>query len=579
MKRNLLPKNASVASLLLVSAVSSNAFADESDFIYRVSIDGKMNVPQWIVDDYIYGVWGDAGSPHSCGEWGIPTSSVDWGESFQQSRLCKQGQTRLETPVLFNPVLKTTKEGVSTRGSRDVSITEFRPNIGTLDFIDDERIGDYNAWNRQSANYDCENWSPKPSERNLFQTFTQSRTCSKDESRTRDVYHVWASGKETFKRTDKEDRTVNDIESQQSTGSKDYISGANVGDWSQWQYEGSPYDCDSWSPSRSAVNLNQQFQQSRTCSQKQISDRDIMDVWRSGKETFNRSEVRSSETIVNQSKSNVGTKDYVTRSSTTSWSGWSNVGQHYGCGLWSPSPSTVDYGRSFTQNRACSQSQTRYRTDYYDWASGARTYGSRDTDSRTVSVTESRPATGTKSLVVGSESNKGAWYYTANASCGGWTPSSSSMNYGSQFTQSQSCSRPRERKVTNYTVWSNGDKKVSSTTTETDLYTYQNSRSVTGSKDYVVSSGWNYSYNYSYSNWACSSWSPSAWSIPETVMFTQTRSCSRTKNQEKRYYNNWKVKGIVYSGSTSVHKSEQENKTESARTWGEKPAMCGNYYC
>ena len=838
MSKGITPRKVTTATVIMASLMGGSAFASDKSFVYRMAVDGKVAVPEWVTINYVYGNWGNVGSPHSCQDWVAPTDTVDWGESFQQSRLCKQTQNRTETPILFNPVLKTTKEGSTITGSRDVSTTEFRPAIGTRDYIDGERANAFSSWSRSSANYGCGTWSPKPDEINLFQNFTQSRTCSKDEMRTRDVFHVWASGEETFKRTDSEIRTVSEVERQQSTGSKDYISGVQVASWSSWSNEGSPYNCASWSPSPDTINLNQSFEQTRSCSQKQVSDRDIFDVWRSGKETLNRNENRSqvitvtqtqdntgskdfikttrteawsawadqnapygcnswspspdtvnlaenfvqnrdcsqkqtrsrdvinvwesgketlkqtdnesqvitveqerssigtkdyitgssagvwsawandgsikncsawtpdvdtvnldsaftqsrncdqaqtrtqtiydvwasgaktakstqtgtqtievtqsqsatgtknyitgtsysswsgwsnsggvyscssyspstssvnlgstftqsrscsqnqvrSRTVYNvwkngattvkttesdsrtvdvtQNRSATGTKDYITGTSYSSWSGWSNSGGHYSCGSWTPAPSTVNYGSSFTQNRTCKQNQTRSRTVYNVWKSGAKTTKTTESGSQTVNVTESRSATGTKNIVVGFESTTGAWSYTASGSCGGWSPEASTVNYGTSFTQTQSCSRPRERTITTYNVWTNGTKTVKSTSTETGAYTYSNSRTATGTKDYVTNYDFR-SYYYSYGSWSCGSYSPDPSDFYYTVTFTQYRSCTRTKQYRYKKYWLYKSGSKVLKGDYLVS-SSTESKTETRSMTGISRNICLN---
>lgn len=839
MNRKFNIKNITTASVLMAALTSGAALSADSDksFMVRLSVDGKVSVPEWVTINYVYGNWGNVGAPHSCQNWVAPTDTIDWGESYQQSRLCKQTQNRTETPILFNPVLKTTKEGPVRVGSRDVSVTEFRPNIGTRDYIDGERIGTFGAWSRSSANYECDAWSPKPEDVDLYDSFTQSRTCLKDEVRIRDVFHVWASGKETFKRTETETRTVTDGEQQQATGARDYISGTRIANWSSWSNDGVPYNCETWSPSPSTVNLNQDFQQSRSCSQKQISDRDIFDVWRSGKETLNRNEDRSQvitvtqsqgstgtkdfikstrndswsawsnsgspygctewkadvsevnygesftqerscsqnqtrsrdvlnvwesgkETLnkveddsqvvtVTQNQSATGTKDYIVSQTAPSWSAWSNSGTAYACGSWSPSPSTVnlgqsftqsrscsqdqvrsrtiqdvwksgkkttnrvetdgqtvsvtqnqsatgtknyivgtaygswsgysnsgsvygcgsytpststvnlgqsftqtrscsqdqvrtrttydkwadgsetakgtqtgsrtidvsqsrvatgskdyitgtsygswgsysntgspyscgsyspapgtiDYGQSFTQTRSCSQNQIRYRTIYNDWKSGARTSSGTDSSTRVVSTTQNRTSTGTKNVVVGGESTNGAWSWTASASCGSWSPSASTVNLDSSFTQTQSCSRPRARTITEYNVWSDGSKTVKNSYTENSTYTYSNSRTATGTKDYIVSTSYKEEY-YVYGSWSCSSWSPSTGSVTQGQSFTQTRSCSRDVEVRYRRYEVWKSGKKVLVGQDH-RRWETESKTESQSAVG---TMQRRYY-
>ncbi|MFB2351014.1 hypothetical protein ACETUS_27900, partial [Priestia megaterium] len=77
--------------------------------------------------------------------------------------------------------------------------------------------------------------------------------------------------------------------------------------------------------------------------------------------------------------------------STTSWA---NVGGLYDCTTWSPATNTVDQGTEFTQTRTCKQNQQRNVS--YTVASTGENPGGAWTDSQTINVSQSRPATGTK---------------------------------------------------------------------------------------------------------------------------------------------------------------------------------------
>lgn len=80
------------------------------------------------------------------------------------------------------------------------------------------------------------------------------------------------------------------------------------------------------------------------------------------------------------------------------WSEWSDTGSAYDCDTWSPDVSTVDWNVPFTQERDCSQDQTRERDVYEHWSSGSQTYKETETESQTITVTESRSAVGTRKL-------------------------------------------------------------------------------------------------------------------------------------------------------------------------------------
>lgn len=736
-----------VASMLLASLSSGVAFAEdtEKNFVVRMSMDSKIKIPTWDVINSIYGSWSNVGSPHSCNEWAAPTGTVTMGEEFQQSRVCQQSQSRTVTTVLQNKVLKTTKNGDTSTVQRDVSVTEFRNAVGTGDYIVSERLADFNSWARDSGNYGCGEWTPSADLEPLYEPFIQSRTCSKDEVRTRDVFHVWSSGKETFKRTDTEEQTVSVIEQQEAVGEQDYIYLMSPDPWSEWQNVSFPYECSNWGPfaadvdigttfeqtraclqmqkatrdiyfvfrsgidffyeteektrntyaaqtrlvegerdfivsentsSWSAwadagtiyscsdwdvtpdeVNLNTSFTQSRQCSQDQSRTRTVENVWASGKTTFNRTESDGQTVLVADSQQStgtknyntgeveygawtswsadgaayncgspsplantvnlgqsftqessckqdqvrtrviydvyangtkletgvdsdsatittiqrntvVGTKDYIVSTSNGEWSSWVNTGGLYSCGAYSPDASTVDYGTSFTQSRSCQQDQSRTRTIFNNWKSGVTTTKTTESDSQSVSVPQSQQATGVKNVVVSSESTTGAWYYTASGSCGDWSPATSTVNYGTSFTQTQSCSRPRARTITNYSVLSDGSKVVKSTSTESGTYYYSNSVPATGTKDYILNSGWDNNYSVTTKDWVCGAYGPSPITVQDGVKFTQTRECTQTVETNKRYFDTWKVEGRVYTGSIGVYSTSTNSKVESRDSWG-----------
>lgn len=655
-----------MASIILASLTSGAAFSEdvEKNFAVRMSMDSKIKIPSWDVINSIYGEWSNVGSPQSCQEWGAPTGTVTLGDTFQQSRICQQSQSRTITPVLQNSVLKTTKNGTPTSIQRDVSITEFREAVGTGDSIVSERLGEYSDWARDSLNYDCGAWSPSADEEPLYEPFTQSRTCSKNEIRSRDVFHVWSSGKETFKNTETDSRVTQEVEAEEAVGTKDYVYLMRPDAWSEWENVGGLYECSAWLPSVDDVNMGSNLEQSRGCLQLQKSSRDLYLVWRSGPEFLYKTEEREKDIFVEQSQQAEGVRDYIASSTAGDWSAWSNDGVETGCGGWSPSTATVNFGESFTQSRSCDQDQVRTRTIYdvwqsgkttvnttetseqsitltqtqpavgvkdyktgeisygeysdwknsgnpssceewspstssvdlgveftqergckqsqsrqrtiYDvWASGRETSNSTQGNGRTIDVIQSQPAVGEKAVIVSSESTTGAWSYTGNETCGNWSPTVSSINYGTSFTQSQSCSRPRARAITSYNVFSDGSKTVKGTSTETDIYQYSNSATATGTKDYVVSSGWNNNYSITERDWECEAYSPSVFTVADGVKFTQTKECTQLIETNKRYYETWRVAGQLYIGSESVYSTITNYNTESRDNWGAK-LDCGS---
>ena len=201
------------------------------------------------------------------------------------------------------------------------------------------------------------------------------------------------------------------------------------------------------------------------------------------------------------------------RSVSVQWSGWSDSGSHYNCGSWSPSAEVIDQGKSFSQNRSCSQKQVRTR----HYVANSSTIASSG-ESRVVTENESRGATGTCAPTV-QEIMEPHGPYSA------WSPSAGSQTSG--YTQSASYTQP----ITTRTTQCSG---AVSETTRNESRTATRSISVTAS-------GPVYGTLY-----GCGSWLPSAGS--QTSGFTQTRNCTRNKT----------ITYIHKHGSTQIHSN---NKT------------------
>lgn len=306
---------------------------------------------------------------------------------------------------------------------------------GTEDYITTTENGAWSGWSNSGGLYSCGGWSPAPSSQTS--NYTQTRSCSQNQTRTRTVYNVWKSGEKTVKTTEQGSQTVSKSQSRTISVS-----------WSGWANSGGAYDCGSWSPSPSTVNLGSTFTQSRSCSQNQARNR----IYKAGSSTIaTKGETR--KITVTQTQSATGSKDYITGTSTKSWSGWSNDGGIHSCSGWSPAPSSQT--SNYTQSRSCSQNQKRTREIYNVWKSGKQTLKTTETGTQTVSVPQSRTVTVSWS----GWSNSGGAY-----SCGAWSPSPSTVNQGSTFTQSRSCSQNQTRsriyKVGTSTIATKGESRT-----------------------------------------------------------------------------------------------------------------------
>ena len=550
----------------------SAANAADGQFIYRFSVDGETKVPEWVTINNIYGNWSNVGAANACSTWSPDTNTVNWGESFQQSRACNQSQVRDVTPVMLNPVLGTTKSGETYPQNGSVTVTQFQPAVGTLDYISGERADNWSAWVDSGSHYGCDSWTPTPDTINLYSSFEQTRECSQNQTRTRQVYNVWASGAETPKRIDSDSQTITETEKRQSTGSKDFIDGQRVGSWTAWDDEGGHYGCGTWSPATDTVNLNQSFTQNRDCSQDQTGSRNIYDVWKSGKETLNTTEPREQTITETESRNAVGTKDFIAGQRADAWPAWENEGALRNCTAWSPATTTVNLDESFTQSRSCKQDQTRERNVYDVWESEKETLNRTEEQQRVIDVPQTQQATGEKDFIVSTSTKEwGAWSNASSIySCTAWSPETSTVKYGEDFTQERACKQNRTRSRDIYNVWASGKETLKETEVGNQTFQVDQTRGAVGTKDYVSGE-----QALAWSGWTndgapenCTAWTPAPSTVNLDASFTQTRSCDQAQTRERDVMNTFA------SGKKTHKRTETDSKvitvTQSQSSTGTK---------
>lgn len=427
----------------------------------------------------------------------------------------------------------------------------------------------WSEWVNVGAPYECSTWTPSSETVNMGQSFEQSRGCLQMQESSRDLYLIWRSGPEFLYKSEERDQNVFVEQSREAEGEKDYIVTATAGEWGAWTDKGEETGCGTWSPSTLSVNYGDSFTQIRSCDQTQTQTRTIYNVWKSGVQTPKSTETTEQSITVTQSQPATGVKDYKTGEVRYGeYSEYKPSGEPHSCEAWSPLESTVNLDVEFTQERSCKQSESRQRTTYDIWASGKETVKSTGGTGRTVDVIQSREAVGTKNVVVSSQSSYGVWEFTGDPTCGDWSPSTSSVDYGTSFEQSRSCSRPRERVLTTYEIFSDGSKVAKSAVKETGNYEYSNSQSVTGTKDYIVNSAWDNNYSTTDNGWVCDSYGPSVMSYPDGVEFTQTRTCTKDTETNRRFYETWRLEGKKYIGEISVYSTSTESRVDSRDSYG-----------
>ena len=484
-------------------ALSADAFAQEASndkpiYRFKMNIENKVNVPEWIVINYNYTPWVNSGGFSSCSGWQPDPNTKDWGESFQQSRVCQQPQVRNATPILFNPVSQRTKLGDTFEDTRSISVGDYQNNIGTRDFIDGERADAWPEWSNSGAPYDCSVWDPSTSDVRLYEPFTQARDCSQDQTRSRNVYNVWASGAETPKRIDSEEQTITVEQTQPEIGQRDEIDGIRPDTPSPWVDVTENYDCAVWSPSVGGQLAD--FGQERDCSRDQERTQDFFDVWVSGKETLNRTETHE-QTVTRTENRTVG----------VTFTPWTNEGDVVSCSVWGTEPQ----GRvaSYDQTRSCEQPQTRDRI----YTAGGETL-STVKESKNIDVTQTR-----KNVMEGVVADSwSSWTDTAATVCGAWGAAPDAQT--SAFTQTRDCGTAQERKRDTFYTWTHSDNTFKAEETETRTDPTTESRTVT-----VEWTSWTNKNGVK----NCSEWSPEPGS--NTSDYTQSRECDQLQVRERIY--------------------------------------------
>jgi len=152
--------------------------------------------------------------------------------------------------------------------------------------------------------------------------------------------------------------------------------------YTQWTVSGSATSHTEWTPIASTQKSN--FTQSRDYTvpvQRTKTDRE--------RDTINGGYRNEINTVENSTELRS-----ESRSVAVSNNGWNNSGSPYSCSSWSPDPSTIDSGQSFTQNRSCNQDQD---TTWSHIADSLTIHSF--LESRTTTINESQSATGTKPVL------------------------------------------------------------------------------------------------------------------------------------------------------------------------------------
>lgn len=266
----------------------------------------------------------------------------------------------------------------------------------------------YSSWVNSGEASNCKSWLPGTETVPINQVFQQiANDCEQAQTRTlqpREQSSQTQAYRNVGERTT-EHRLISASKTREAIGTQEsWLATSPI--LTAWVNEGSVYDCQTWSPSPTTVTVGQAFtQQSDDCKIKQTRTRQDREqeavtlAYRNVGSLVNESQVIAASS----SRQSVGSKE-TWIAATPVYSLWSNSSSVYGCTNWSPDPSTVNSGVTFTQNATdCKIDQTRTRQNREQESTTLvyRSIGGLVTESQTLpGQSNSRQAIGTKTAKV-----------------------------------------------------------------------------------------------------------------------------------------------------------------------------------
>ncbi len=440
--------------------------------------------------------WADAGDLHSCTEWTPATDTVNYGQTFTQTRDCQQREERNRIYTANNQTIaayvEMNQRAVNQTQDATGSLRDWQPAtpIYTI-WIDDGNPFNYGNWT-PVANVQTADFMQTRSYQQNQLRFRQDR---EQDSITGDYRDVGEPVQESRVEDRTETRTV-------TVSTTTPVNSGN------------PHTCSAWTPDPSSVDSGTSFTQTRSCQQ----DRSFNWEYKVGATVIHTRGDGDAITIT-QSQQAVGTL-CTWNAISPEYSAWANTGAGYNYSAWSPVPSNQT--ATYTQHRSFSQDQTRSRQNREQCVqtNAIRPVGNAITETQTVTLSDSRPVNITVS----------GWSAQGAEQCGAWSPATSTVDYGQTFTQTQQCSQDYQR-TWNYNI----EGSIVHSRIESKTETSSNSRSATGSHCNWInepdeySSWFNTGSPYSYSGW-----SPAAGS--QSSNFSQSRTYRQDQFRTRYQY-------------------------------------------
>jgi hypothetical protein len=572
------------------------AIASEK-LIIRIPL--KSELSNWTSFEPLYHPWSNTGGHYNCDAWNPNVNTIDYGQSFTQSRDCDQNQKRnveIREKDSFSNQVKTVN---TVEEQRTIKESESKSSVGTRrDWQSTSPT--YTDWVDSGSHHSFSTWSPEPNSqtsaftqnrdvkqpqsreeqprekdsitgdyRNSGSTITHNRDIDEIESRTVSVdYSTWSNTTKTgysswspAPDTQASDFTQSRNFTQNQTRNRIYTANNSVlhtatenrgvssqsesrvvnVSWTSWKDTGGHYDCGAWTPATNTVGFGTTYTQTRTCKQSQERDR-IYKADSANLATMKESRVQNED----ETRSATGSGNWTSYEPV--YGTWEDYGNAHSHSAWSPAASSQT--SNFSQTRTYSQPQRRTRQNReIDTISGAvRNTGSSDYDTRNESRSESR------NVVV----NVSDWSNSSTSGVTAWVPSASTQT--SNFNQSRSYNQHQTR------TWSyTADASNIHSRNETRTLSNQNeSRTVT-----VSAGSWKH-----YSNHSFGGWSPSTSTVCSGTSFTQSRNY---QERESLTYT------FSIGGSHSVYRdigrseSRTANGSKTCEDWGAAPPSYTNW--
>jgi hypothetical protein len=561
--------------------------ASQAGYVIKIPLSNEIKFNAWNGTTSLFGEWSNTGSPYDCLNWNPDVASINIGQVFMQTTNdCKQNQVRTVQERELDKVSGNVRNvGAPYTATQVIQASNTKSAVGTKESWA-STTSTYTTWNNDGEIINCSNWSPAPSTVTIGTSYTQTATdCQQPQTRSRQDREKESTTQDIRNKGIPviENQLVIVSSTRSTLGSKEtWIAAAPT--YTTWANDGTVLDCSNWSPAPATVTVGESFIQTATdCNQPQTRTRQDREQETTTLVFRNKdvAVIEKQNIVASSTRDSTGSKE--TWSATTStYTTWTNNGALTSCSNWSPAPSTVTVGTSYTQTATdCQQPQIRSKQDREQETTtlAIRNKGVAVTESQSITASSTRTATGTKESWVATTSTYTAWTNNgALTSCSNWSPSASTVTVGQAFTQTatdcqQAQTRSRQDREQETTTLAIRNKGVDVTENQTIAAT--STRPATGSKETWVAA------TPTYTTWtnngvltSCSNWSPAPDTVTVGTNYTQTATdCQQpqTRSRQDREQETTSLtirnKGTSVTESQSITASSTRTATGTKETW------------